>query len=84
MYLNYIIFYAYFQTKYVDIFCINKYYAWYSDCGQTELIQRQLEYEMNIWHQHLNKAIIVTEYGADTIAGLHQVKKYRKNVLNNH
>ena len=61
-----------YATKYVDIFCINKYYAWYSDCGQTELIQRQLEYEMNIWHQHLNKAIIVTEYGADTVAGLHQ------------
>jgi hypothetical protein len=35
---------------------------------------------MNIWHQHLNKAIIVTEYGADTVAGFKIWKKWENNL----
>ncbi|CAC5378346.1 uidA [Mytilus coruscus] len=61
-----------YATKYVDILCINRYFAWYSDCGHTELIQKQVEYDMNKWREHHNIPIIVTEYGADTVAGLHQ------------
>ncbi|KAJ8304456.1 hypothetical protein KUTeg_018039 [Tegillarca granosa] len=58
--------------QYVDVLCINRYYAWYSDCGHTEVIQKQLTYDLTQWHQKYNKPIIITEYGADTIPGLHQ------------
>lgn len=61
------------QVQYVDIILVNRYYAWYSDVGHTELIQRQLESDLRHWHQTFNRSIIVSEYGADTIAGFHQV-----------
>lgn len=59
-------------VQYVDVICVNRYYAWYSDCGHTEVIQKQLEYDMRGWHTTFNKPVIITEYGADTVAGLHQ------------
>ena len=31
---------------------------------------------MRGWHTTFNKPIIITEYGADTVAGLHQVRVY--------
>ena len=31
---------------------------------------------MRGWHTTFNKPIIITEYGADTVAGLHQVRAY--------
>ncbi|CAG2206233.1 GUSB [Mytilus edulis] len=65
-----------YATKYVDILCINRYFAWYHDCGHTEVIQKQVEYDMNKWREHHNIPIIVTEYGADTVAGLHQSPSY--------
>ncbi|OQV24495.1 Beta-glucuronidase [Hypsibius exemplaris] len=54
-----------------DILCINHYFGWYSDPGHVELIQRQLSYDFRQWSSHFRKPIIITEYGADTIAGLH-------------
>ncbi|KAK3104786.1 hypothetical protein FSP39_010062 [Pinctada imbricata] len=59
-------------SQYVDVICINRYNAWYTDCSHTELIQRQLGNDLHKWHGKFNKPIIVAEYGADTIAGLHQ------------
>ena len=61
------------QAKYVDILCINHYYAWYSDPGLTELIRRQVRYDLTNWHKTFRKPVIMSEYGADTIAGFHQV-----------
>lgn len=52
-------------------FQADRYYAWYSDPGQTELIQRQLEWDLNGWFTKYNKPILVSEYGADTIPGMH-------------
>ena len=61
------------KVQYVDVICVNRYFAWYSDCGHTELIQKQMEFDLRGWFQTFNKPVLVTEYGADTIAGLHQV-----------
>ena len=61
------------QAQYNDILCINRYYAWYSDCSHTELINLQLTNDLTAFHSKYNKPIIVTEYGADTIPGFHQV-----------
>ncbi|XP_060576094.1 beta-glucuronidase-like isoform X2 [Ruditapes philippinarum] len=63
-------------VQYVDIILVNKYYAWYSDVGHTELIQLQLENDLRHWHAKFNKPMILSEYGADTIAGFHQVPSF--------
>ncbi|GKX29775.1 beta-glucuronidase [Vallitalea longa] len=54
-----------------DVICLNKYYSWYEDCGQLDLIEYQLENELQAWHDKFDLPIIMTEYGADTIQGLH-------------
>ncbi|XP_045171153.2 beta-glucuronidase-like isoform X2 [Mercenaria mercenaria] len=59
-------------VQYVDIILVNRYYAWYSDVGHTELIQLQLENDLRHWYQTFSMPVIVSEYGADTIAGFHQ------------
>ncbi|XP_053376581.1 beta-glucuronidase-like [Mercenaria mercenaria] len=59
-------------VQYVDIILVNRYYAWYTDVGHTELIQQQLENDLRHWYQRFNMPVIVSEYGADTIAGFHQ------------
>ncbi len=60
-------------SKSVDIIGVNRYYSWYTDTGHTELITQQWINELHLWHKLRQKPIIVTEYGADTIAGLHKV-----------
>ncbi|XP_052798227.1 beta-glucuronidase-like isoform X2 [Mya arenaria] len=65
-------FYNDVAVQFVDIILINRYYAWYSDVGHTELIGRQLEYDLREWHAKFDKPIIMSEYGSDTIAGFHQ------------
>ena len=52
---------------------MNRYYAWYGDPGHLEVIHLQLQREFEGFRSKLKKPIIVTEYGADTIPGLHRV-----------
>lgn len=60
-------------VQYFDVIGVNRYYAWYSDAGQLDLISYQLVNDVTAWYQKFNKPIIITEYGADTYIGLHQV-----------
>lgn len=55
-----------------DVLCINRYLGWYSDSGDTQVIEKQLEDDLRHWHELYGKPIIITEYGADTVAGFHQ------------
>ena len=57
----------------MDVLCVNHYYGWYSDTGHTEVIKAQMTLDLTSWHAKFKKPVIVTEYGADTVAGLHQV-----------
>ena len=66
-----------FQAKYVDILCINRYFSWYSDAGHTEVIAESMTLDVENWIRKFNKPLIVAEYGADTVAGLHMVKFLR-------
>ncbi|XP_074640539.1 beta-glucuronidase-like [Tubulanus polymorphus] len=63
-------------AQYVDVVCINYYFGWYSDVGHTEVIQRHLNYLLTQWFDRFKKPIIITEYGADTIVGLHANPAY--------
>lgn len=57
--------------QYIDVMCINRYHSWYSDPGHLELIEMQVINELSPWHEHFKKPLILSEYGADTIAGFH-------------
>jgi beta-glucuronidase len=60
-----------YPFQHVDVMCINRYHSWYSDPGHLELIEMQTVNELTPWHTHYKKPLIVSEYGADTIAGFH-------------
>lgn len=61
------------QVQHVDVVCVNRYRGWYSDSGHTDLIQYQVTNELTAWHSKYGKPVILTEYGAGSIAGLHTV-----------
>ncbi|KAH7385140.1 glycoside hydrolase superfamily [Cadophora sp. MPI-SDFR-AT-0126] len=54
-----------------DVLCLNRYYGWYESCGDMQLAEVELEKDLMGWQRKYGKPMIVTEYGADTIAGLH-------------
>ena len=58
-------------SKYVDVICVNRYYSWYTDSGNLDIIEYQLEKELRNWYEKFGKPIILSEFGADTIAGFH-------------
>ncbi|MFI2557120.1 beta-glucuronidase [Nocardia farcinica] len=58
-------------TDLFDVIMLNRYYGWYIAAGDLELSEHALEKELRQWAERYDKPIIVSEYGADTIAGLH-------------
>lgn len=59
----------------VDVLALNRYYGWYVDGGDLEAAKVKLRGELNGWLKRCpDKPIMVTEYGADTVAGLHDVE----------
>ncbi len=60
-------------SQWLDVICINRYMGWYSDHGHLEVVGRQLKNELDEWYEKYHKPVLITEYGADTIAGLHKL-----------
>ncbi|MEH7336553.1 beta-glucuronidase [Neobacillus drentensis] len=59
----------------LDILAFNRYYGWYVDGGDLISAKEKLRAEFNGWLKRCpNKPIMMTEYGADTVAGLHDVE----------
>jgi len=56
-----------------DVNCLNRYFGWYSQTGDLEAAEIALEEELTGWADKFNRPMIMSEYGADTIAGLHSV-----------
>jgi beta-glucuronidase len=56
----------------LDVLMVNRYYGWYSDTGYPQVIQQQLISDFDQWHEIHKKPIMISEYGADTMSGLHQ------------
>ncbi len=55
-----------------DVVCVNRYYSWYEDCGQLDLITEQARKDLLEWHEISGgKPVMVTEFGADTLPGFH-------------
>lgn len=55
-----------------DVVCLNRYLGWYTDSGNVEVIEKQLEEDLRRWYERFGKPILITEYGADTVTGFHQ------------
>lgn len=56
-----------------DVLCLNRYYGWYVFTGEIEEAEVGLEEELRGWEQKYGKPMFMTEYGADTMAGLHNI-----------
>jgi beta-glucuronidase len=60
-------------TDLFDVVMLNRYYGWYVEPGDLAAAERGLEAELNAWVEREGKPIIMTEYGGDTLEGLHSV-----------
>jgi beta-glucuronidase len=56
-----------------DVIMLNRYYGWYLQTGDLAAAEQALEKELLAWEAKYGKPIIMTEYGADTMPGLHSV-----------
>lgn len=56
-----------------DVICLNRYYGWYVATGDPVKAEADLERELTAWQERYGKPIIMTEYGADTMPGVHSV-----------
>ena len=54
-----------------DIVCMNRYWGWYILGGELDKALVSLEQELEAVWETWHKPIIMTEFGADTIAGMH-------------
>lgn len=53
-----------------DVICLNRYYGWYTQSADIERGEAALRKEMEFWKK-IGKPVLFTEYGADTVMGLH-------------
>lgn len=58
-------------AKMCDVICFNRYYGWYIFGGDLDSGCQALRHELEYW-QEVHKPVILTEYGADAVPGLHQ------------
>ena len=56
-----------------DVICLNRYWGWYEDHADLANAQLHLEAELTGWTEKYNVPFIITEYGADTLAGAHSI-----------
>ena len=57
-----------------DVICLNRYYSWYVNTADFEQGKYEQIEELKQWHKlYPDKPIMFTEYGADTVAGLHDM-----------
>jgi beta-glucuronidase len=59
-------------ARFSDVLMINRYYGWYRSPGDLEQAEIELERELAKWAEQ-GKPIVMTEYGADAVAGLHSL-----------
>lgn len=57
----------------MDIISFNRYNGWYFNASHLDMIIKNVVGEANGWFEKYNKPVIMSEYGADTMEGLHIV-----------
>jgi beta-glucuronidase len=56
-----------------DVIGLNRYIGWYTDTANLSAIEDKLTKDLNLYHEKFHKPILMTEFGADTISGFHQL-----------
>ncbi|MDO9628275.1 MAG: beta-glucuronidase, partial [Acholeplasmataceae bacterium] len=54
-----------------DVIGLNRYFSWYSEFGELDVIKDRIQNDFESYYQKFKKPIMLTEFGADTISGLH-------------
>ncbi|KAL6258720.1 hypothetical protein P5V15_010670 [Pogonomyrmex californicus] len=62
--------------QFLDVISFNRYNAWYSNPGRMDMIIDRVQGEAEAWHRRYNKPVLISEYGADTMPGLHELPEY--------
>lgn len=61
-------------ADYLDVICLDRYYGWYSEFGDLPAAKKRLKADLREWASAFkDKPVMISEYGADAIAGLHDV-----------
>lgn len=63
-------------AQYLDILSFNRYNAWYQNAGRLDMVTSYVESEARGWHEKHNKPVLMSEYGSDTVEGLHMLPAY--------
>lgn len=61
-------------TRTMDVVCLNRYYGWYNLSGDLEAASYAWNMELDFWEK-IGKPVMMTEYGADTLAGSITVRR---------
>lgn len=57
--------------EFTDVICVNRYWGWYEQGARLEQAFTTLDQELDLLYETFQKPILVSEFGADTVAGLH-------------
>ncbi|MBN1311527.1 MAG: beta-glucuronidase [Anaerolineae bacterium] len=57
--------------EFVDFLCLNRYYGWYSEPGRLDVGCEELSDELDMLYERYHKPLVLSEFGADTVAGCH-------------
>jgi beta-glucuronidase len=75
----------------LDVLCLNRYWGWYAEGGDLQSAELALEQDLRSWvDKYPGKPIVITEYGADTMPGLHSIlpsmwsEEYQRDLLTMH
>ena len=55
-----------------EVVCVNEYHGWYLETSHLDLIPQRLRRELRQVRERYGKPILVTEFGAESIPGLHR------------
>ncbi|KAI4487038.1 hypothetical protein M0802_012093 [Mischocyttarus mexicanus] len=75
---------------YVDVISFNRYNSWYANPGRLDMIIDRVISEAKAWHKKYNKPVLISEYGADTLSGEHELptyiwsEEYQTEMFSNH
>jgi beta-glucuronidase len=60
-------------AQFADFICLNRYYGWYVDHNDLDSAIANYRKEIQGWVNKFPVPIVITEYGADTLAGGHSI-----------
>lgn len=60
-------------AQFADFICLNRYYGWYVNHNDLDSAIADYRKEVQGWVSKFKVPLVITEYGADTLAGAHSI-----------